>query len=258
MVLQPEPPDRAESEIARLRRDLAEAVDQQAATSQVLEVIGRSLFDPQPVFETVVRHAVRLCDAHAGLIHQREGDVYELAHILGGSDGYRAELAEHPVAVGPGTLIGRVGLERRTVQIRDVLADPAYEWHRARDLGGFRTLLGVPMLTGDRVVGVLTLWREEVEPFDDRAIDLVETFAAQAAIAIQHVRLFRELERRGRELEVASRHKSEFLASMSHELRTPLNAVIGFSEVLLERLFGELNDRQDEYLRDILSSGKHL
>ena len=178
-------------------------------------------------------------------------DVYRLAFAIGGPQAYRDYLAGVPIARGAGTLVGRVGLERRTVQIRDVLADPDYEMHRARELGGFRTIFGVPMLAGEKVIGVITLWREQVDEFGERTLDLITTFAAQGAIAIQNVQLFRELE-------VAGRHKSEFLASMSHELRTPLNAVIGFSDVLLERMFGELNERQEEYVRDIRDSGRHL
>ena len=134
------------------------------------------------------------------------------------------------------------------MQIRDAPADPEYTMRRARELGGFRTMLGVPMLDGERVLGVIVLWRGAVAPFDERTIELVTTFAAQGAIAIQNVQT-------ARELEIASGHKSEFLASMSHELRTPLNAVIGFSDVLLEGLFGGLNDRQEEYVRDIRESG---
>ena len=112
-------------------------------------------------------------------------------------------------------------------------------------------MLGVPMLAEDRVLGVIVLWRTAIAPFDDRTIALVDTFATQGAIAIQNVQT-------SRALEIASGHKSEFLASMSHELRTPLNAVIGFSDVLLERMFGELNERQEEYVRDIRDSGRHL
>ena len=118
--------------------------------------------------------------------------------------------------------------------------------------------MGVPMLLDGEVVGVLVVWRTEVDPFSERATELLTTFATQAAIAIRNVDLVHALQARSAEVEVASRHKSEFLASMSHELRTPLNAVIGFSEVLLERMFGDLNDRQEDYLRDIWSSGKHL
>ena len=436
MAAEPESGAQLDDRVEQLTRDLTEAIEQQAATSEVLDVIGRGAFELQPVFETVVRHAVRLCGADAGIIHQLDDHVYRLAFALGGSDAYRAELERHPIVQDAGTLVGRVGLEKQTVQIPDVLADPGYQWRRARELGGFRTMLGVPMLASGRVVGVITLWREEVDPFDEREIGLVTTFAAQGAIAIQNVQLFQELQRRGRELarsvdelralgeishavsssrdldemlttivtravrlseteggsifefdprtrefhvriccgtrealvetlratrihldetlmgraaasgqplqapdldmetpdphiealrregwrsllavplmreqeiigalivrrtvpgafsqetsdlletlasqsavaihnarlfrelevktqqlEVASQHKSEFLASMSHELRTPLNAVIGFSDVLLERMFGDLNERQDEYLRDIRHSGHHL
>jgi signal transduction histidine kinase/ActR/RegA family two-component response regulator len=244
--------------IEQLERDLAEANEREAAAGEVLELIGTSAFELEPVFETVLRQAVRLCRADAGLIYVLDGEVYRLAFAIGGSQEYRDYVASIPLARGPGTLVGRVGLGRRTVQIHDVLADPDYEMHRARELGGFRTMLGVPMLAGEKVVGVITLWREHVDAFGERTVELVTTFAAQGAIAIQNVQLFVALQRRERELEVAGRHKSEFLASMSHELRTPLNAVIGFSDVLLERMFGELNERQEEYVRDIRDSGRHL
>ena len=237
--------------IEQLERALAEANERQAAADEVLELIGRTGFELEPVFETVLRQAVRTCAADAGQVWVLDEDVYRLAFAIGGTQAYRDYVAGVPIARGAGTLVGRVGLERRTVQILDVLADPDYEMHRARELGGFRTMLGVPMLAGDKVIGVILLWREHVDEFGERTLDLITTFAAQGAIAIQNVQLFRELE-------VAGRHKSEFLASMSHELRTPLNAVIGFSDVLLERMFGELNERQEEYVRDIRDSGRHL
>jgi signal transduction histidine kinase len=237
--------------IAALERDLAEAIERQSATGQVLEVLGRSAFELEPVFETVVVQAVLLCRADAGQIYVRDGDLYTLAVALGASQAYRNYLATAPIAAGTGTLVGRVEQERQVVQIRDARTDPEYTMHRALELGGFRSMLGVPMLDGERVLGVIVLWREAVAPFDERTIELVTTFAAQGAIAIQNVQT-------ARELEVASAHKSEFLASMSHELRTPLNAVIGFSDVLLEGLFGALNERQGEYVRDIRESGRHL
>ena len=237
--------------IEQLERDLAETRERQAAAGEVLEAIGRTGFELEPVFDTVLRQAVRLCNADAGQVWVLDEDVYRLVFAIGGTQVYRDYLAGVPIARGPGTLVGRVGLERRAVQIRDVRADPDYEMHRARELGGFRTIIGVPMLADDKVIGVITLWREQIEEFGERTNDLITTFAAQGAIAIQNAQLFRELE-------VAGRHKSEFLASMSHELRTPLNAVIGFSDVLLERMFGELNERQEEYVRDIRDSGRHL
>jgi signal transduction histidine kinase len=424
-------------EIEQLRRDLAEAREQQAATSGVLAVLGRATADLDAVLETVVDSARRLCRADVVLIFLLEGAAYRLAFSSGVlTEENRAYLAQHPLAQDRGTLAGRIGLEGRPQQIVDVLADPEYGRLDIQEHGGFRTTMGVPMLLDGEVVGVLTAWRNRVDRFSDRAIEVLTTFAAQAAIAIRHVdlvnalqartselgrkvdqlealgmvgqavsssldldevlttivthavrlsgtdggsalefdpstqqfrertayrtgdeppeappetriglhgtlvgraatrgrpervvdllqapddpylrilreagwrslvaipmlheggivgalvvlrrrpgdfaeetcelletfasqsalgilhaRLFRELASKTTELEVASRHKSEFLASMSHELRTPLNAVIGFSEVLLERMFGELNDRQEEYLHDIWSSGRHL
>jgi signal transduction histidine kinase len=114
------------------------------------------------------------------------------------------------------------------------------------------------LLNGSTVLGHLWAFRQEVRPFSEKQIALLQTFADQAVIAIQNARLFREIEDKGRQLEVASHHKSEFLANMSHELRTPLNAIIGFSEVLAERMFGEINEKQAEYIGDILQSGQHL
>jgi signal transduction histidine kinase len=246
-------------EVERLRRDLAEAREQQAATSGVLAVLGRATSDLDAVLETVVDSARRLCRADVALIFLLEGDAYRLAFVSGDlTEENRAYLDQHPLAQDRGTLAGRVGLERRPQQIPDVLADPEYGRPDIQRHGGFRTTMGVPMLLDGEVVGVLIVWRTEVDPFSERATELLTTFATQAAIAIRNVDLVHALQARTAELEVASRHKSEFLASMSHELRTPLNAVIGFSEVLLERMFGDLNDRQEEYLRDIWSSGKHL
>ena len=246
-------------EVERLRRDLAEAREQQAATSGVLAVLGRATSDLGAVLETVVDSARRLCRADIALIFLLEGDAYRLAIASGPlTEEDRAYLDQHPLAQDRGTLTGRVGLERRPQQIADVLADPEYGRLDIQRHGGFRTTMGVPMLLDGDVVGVLVVWRMRVDPFSERATELLTTFAAQAAIAIRNVDLVHALQAQTAELEVASRHKSEFLASMSHELRTPLNAVIGFSEVLLERMFGDLNDRQEEYLRDIWSSGKHL
>jgi signal transduction histidine kinase len=144
------------------------------------------------------------------------------------------------------------------VQIEDARNDPAYPWDSSLAQLGFRTMLGVPMLREGEPIGVLAIWRDEVRPFSERDAQLVTSFADQAVIAIENVRLFREIQDKSRQLEIANQHKSEFLANMSHELRTPLNAIIGFSEVLLERMFGELNEKQDDYLKDIHSSGKHL
>ena len=430
-------PDRSDvDELVRLRAELRESREHLEATGEVLTALGRSAADLEGVLGTVVESARRLCRADAAVVYLLEESAFHLAVASGVSDDYRDYTRQHPFLADRASLTGRVALDRQAQQVADVLADPEYRRTDVQRLGGFRTALGVPMLLEDEVVGVLSLWRSEVDPFSDRAIRLVSTFAAQAAIAIRNVdlvrdlqartteladkvgqlealreighavsssldldevlttivthavqltdtdggsllefdtgsqafriraaygtssellerlgathislenslvgracvegqpqmaddlatapldphlghlkdagwrsvlavpmqqeaeivgalvvrrrrpggfsddisdllqtfasqsalaivnaRLFGELRRRTGELAVASRHKSEFLASMSHELRTPLNAVIGFSEVLLERMFGDINDRQEDYLRDILASGRHL
>jgi signal transduction histidine kinase/ActR/RegA family two-component response regulator len=424
------------AEYEKLRRDLADASEQFAATNEILTALARGASNPDAVLATIVERARRLCRADAAMVSVLEGDVFRLLKDVGLNREVVDYLSTHPPHLDPGVLIGRVGLDRRTEQIVDVLADPDYGRLDIQQRGGFRTTIGAPMLLDDEVVGVLSLWRYHVDAFDERettlletfsaqaaiairtldlvteldsrgtelaakvrqlealaevsevvgssidldevlativmsavrmsgadggsimqyleesqsfsvrtafgtsddlleklrnirielgstlvgrsalegrplqvpdlaaverdphldlmfadgwrsvlvaplvrqaryvgalvirrktvggfadeTVDLLETFASQSALAIHNAGLYRELEVKTEELQVASQHKSEFLASMSHELRTPLNAVIGFSEVLLERMFGEINQRQEEYLRDIWSSGKHL
>jgi len=424
-------------ELQTRNREVSEALEQQTATSEVLKVISRSTFDLQPVLETLIENAARLCGADQGIIYRLDGELYRLAAGHNVSPEFKAFVEQHPLHPGRATAIGRIGLERRAVHIPDILADPEYTYPGA-ELGKIRTILGVPMLREGVPIGAFSIWREEVRPFtekqielvttfadqaviavenvrlfqelqartgeltrsveelkalgevsqavsstldletvlttivsravqlsgtdggaiyeydeptgefhlratqrieeelvealranpirmgegvtgraaaarkpiqipdileegayegrlraameqagfrallavpllrEDRVIgalvvrrqvpgrfpketeDLLQTFATQSVLAIQNARLFREIEDKSQQLEVANRHKSEFLANMSHELRTPLNAIIGFSEVLLERMFGELNEKQAEYLQDVLSSGRHL
>jgi signal transduction histidine kinase/DNA-binding response OmpR family regulator len=424
------------AETERLGDELAEVREQLAATSEVLAVIGRSAFDLEGVLKTVVESARRLCAADAGQVFLVDGDRYRFAYGSGMTPEYREFIANYPMVLDRRTLAGRVGLDRRATQITDVLVDPDYGLADAQRMAGYRTVMGVPMLLDGDVIGMLTVSRNQVDPFSDHAVDvlaafaaqaalavracdlvralenrtdelgrkvtqlealgavgqavssslnltevlntiitqavrlsgsdggsifefdedtrefrvetvcgtspeafdalrrarirledtfigkaatlgrpleltdlrdapldphlkalaetgwrslvavpmlregrivgamvirrhtpgriphevydLLETFAGQSALALINAQLYRQLERQSAALAVASQHKSEFLASMSHELRTPLNAIIGFSEVLLERMFGELNERQDDYLRDIWSSGKHL
>jgi signal transduction histidine kinase/ActR/RegA family two-component response regulator len=423
-------------EYKRLQRSYAALQEQFDAANDVLSAVGRSVGDADTVLTTIVESACRLCRSDAAHLYLFEDGVYKLIKTVGLSEESIAYIAEHPMPMDRDTLIGRVGLDRETQQIRDVVADPGFGRLDLQRVAGFRTTMGAPMIVDDKVVGAMSIWRNEVSPFGDRemaivtafagqaamaingvklvqelqagraelarkvgelealrkvgeavsssldvdnvlstiamhavelsgtaggsimeyddparrfvvrsvyrtssevvdrlrgarididstlvgraakerrpiavpdlssvdldphlqilfddgwrsvvavpmlreeriigslvvrrkvtgdfteeTLDLLETFASQSALALLNAQLFTTLHERSAQLEVASRHKSEFLASMSHELRTPLNAVLGFSEVLLERMFGDINDRQEEYLRDIHGSGRHL
>ncbi|TPG17124.1 response regulator [Pedococcus bigeumensis] len=242
-----------------LAAELQEARNQLAAVNEVLSAVGRSAGDPDMVLTTIVDSARRLCRSDAAqLCLLDDHRVFQLIKAVGISEEAITYIAEHPLPMDRDTLMGRVGLDRRPQQIEDVVADPEYGRLDLQRVAGFRTTMGAPLIVDDEVVGAMVLWRNQVSPFAESEMTIVTAFAAQAALAINSVRLVQELQAGRAELAEASQHKSEFLASMSHELRTPLNAVIGFSEVLLERMFGDLNERQEDYLRDILSSGRHL
>ncbi len=426
-------------ELQARNRDLAETVEQQTATGEVLKVIGRSTFDLQPVLEALVQNAARLCRADKGFIFRRDGEVYRLAVGHNASPEFMQFIERNPISLGRATLVGRTALEGRAVHIPDVLADPEYAWADSQRLGGFRTMLGVPMLREGVCIGVIAIWREEVQPFTDKQIQLVTTFADQAVIAIENARLvqelqaktrdlarsveelkalaevgqsvsstldlqtvlttivaravqlsgtsggiiyeydevtrtfhlraahgvgedlietvraepirlgegaighaaeirtpvefpnlldesrlaiprtrvilarygyrsllavpflfeqeivgglsvwrheagsfppevvhllqafatqsalairnaqlFREIEEKGRQLEIASQHKSQFLANMSHELRTPLNAILGYTELILDNIYGEVTDKLRDVLQRVQNSGRHL
>jgi len=244
---------------ASLQQYLRDARHQSAASRGILAALARDIANPGAVLDALVEHAARLCGARAAQLFLLQDNAFHLSRVSGETpDEYRNYLLDHPIARNRLSAVGRAAEDMATHQITDVLSDADYGLHTLQSLAGFRTMLATPMIVADEVVGVLSMWRTEVAPFDIRERDLVEDFAAEGAIALQHAKLFRELEAKTKELEIASRHKSEFLASMSHELRTPLNAVIGFSEVLLDRMFGDINERQEAYLHDIRNSGKHL
>jgi signal transduction histidine kinase len=159
---------------------------------------------------------------------------------------------------GRGSLAGRVLLEGKPVHVVDVLADPEYALAGAQERAGYRTGLGVPLLREGSPIGILILFRSAVNAFTDKQIELVSTFADQAVIAIENVRLFDEIQDKSRQLEVASQHKSQFLANMSHELRTPLNAILGYTELVLDDIYGEAPQRMRAVLQRVERNGKHL
>ncbi len=249
-------------ENVRLFNETKEALEQQTATAEVLQVISNSVADTQPVFDRILQSCGHLFNASQLIVFQvADGATLHISAVRD-SDPQRMEhtLKAFPAPI-EGTTTEIAIRERRLVTFADVLHDPdvpARLRNLARETGSTYSVAIAPMLWEGEAIGSILVGREKLEAFNDKEQALLKTFADQAVIAIQNARLFNEIRDKSRQLEIANQHKSEFLANMSHELRTPLNAIIGFSEVLLERMFGELNEKQDDYLKDIFTSGKHL
>jgi signal transduction histidine kinase len=247
-------------ENVRLINETKEALERQTATAEVLQVISGSVSDTVPVFEKILLSCQRLFESsEQGITLITDDGQVELAAHHGSA---RERLAALFGAPRPVSAVDPQRSLRNVQHYADVLHDPDVPpgvREIALQLGiGSYSQVFAPMIWEDRSVGALYVIRQPATGFNDMEIGLLKTFADQAVIAIQNARLFHEIQDKGRQLEIANRHKSEFLANMSHELRTPLNAIIGFSEVLTEQMFGEVNEKQMEYLQDIHSSGQHL
>jgi signal transduction histidine kinase len=245
-------------ENARLLSELRQSLQQQTATADVLKVISRSAFDLRAVLQTLVESAARFCNADkAGMIRERDGGFYT-AEAYGYPREFMDYMQNIPIKAERGSASGRALLEGQLIHIADVKTDPEYTLIEAQRLGDYRTILCVPMLREGVPIGLLVLTRSEVQPFTDKQIELVTTFADQAAIAIENVRLFDEIQDKSRQLEVASRHKSQFLANMSHELRTPLNAILGYTELMTDGAYGEPSEKMMGVLKRLEANGRHL
>jgi signal transduction histidine kinase len=248
------------TELEARTAELMRSVKELEALGEVGRAVSSTL-DLETVLATIVSRATQLAGMDGGSIWEYDETREEF--YLHATDRLPDELVEvlraTPIRKGEGAL-GRLALTGEPVEIRDIVDERSYQ-SRVREIlirCGYRAVLAVPLLREEHLLGALAVNRSSVGKFAPEVIALLKTFATQSALAIQNARLFREIEVKGRQLATASQHKSEFLANMSHELRTPLNAIIGFSEVLSEQMFGEINAKQAEYLSDILESGRHL
>jgi signal transduction histidine kinase len=242
-------------QIETRNRELSESLEQQTATSDILGVIASSPTEIQPVLDAVAASAARLCDANDAQILLVSGDSVQRVAAFG----ELPAVQNTPLNRGwPGS---RAIIDRETIHIHDITTQMETEFPEVKEFQarwGHRTVLATPLLREGIATGAILIRRKEVRPFSDKQIALLKTFADQAVIAIENVRLFQELQETNTQLDIANRHKSEFLARVSHDLRTPLNAIIGFTRIVLRRMEGKLPDLQKENLQKVLISGDHL
>ena len=245
-------------ENTRLLNELRESLQQQTATANVLKIISHSTFDLKAVLNTLVESAARLCETEMAAIPRLTGSDLRHFASYGYTPDFQEFLERHPIVPGRGTATGRAALEGKTVHIPDVLADPEYTLTEGQKLAGYRTLLAVPLMREGGPVGVLVMARIAQRPFTPKQIELASTFADQAVIAIENVRLFDEIQEKNRQLQQASEHKSQFVSIMSHELRTPLNAIIGLTEMMVSNVAHFGTEMAQEPLQRVNRAGTHL
>src|SRR5918992_3586910 len=236
-------------------RELTESLEQQTATSEILGVIASSPTDLKPVLDALAEKASRLCEANNAQIYRADGNILRLAACHGSLP------ATEEIPIVRSSVAGRVLLDRRTIHIEDLAAEVETEFPAAKEAQGrfgHRTLLATPLLREGVALGVIGIRRTQVRPFTDKQIALLKTFADQAVIAIENVRLFQEIQEKNQQLEAANKHKSQFLANVSHELRTPLNSIIGFTRIVLRRTEGKIEALQKDNLQKVLVSSDHL
>jgi signal transduction histidine kinase len=248
-------------ELKARSEELSRSLGELRALGEVGRAVSASL-DLPTVLTTIVTHAAELSSCDGGILYEFDDETQTFrvraAYRVDPDD--MAARRAMPIRLGV-SAIGRAGLTRAPVEIPDLLDEAADVRPETRTLlsrRGIRSLVAVPIFRDQTVFGCLAVWRTEPGQFSDDVIRVLRTFAVQSVLAIEHARLFREIAAKNHELEITSQHKSQFLANMSHELRTPLNAIIGFSEVLLERMFGEMTAKQESYIRNIHASGRHL
>jgi signal transduction histidine kinase len=247
-------------ELEARTRELARSVEELQALSEVGRAVSSTL-DLPTVLATIVTRAVQLSGTSSGVLY--EYDEATRTFHLQASHQTETELVEalraSPIQLGEGAT-GQAVARRAPVQVTDILEDREFRFGQRAILTrlGYRSVLSIPLLAEQRILGALTVSRREPGHFPTETVNLLQTFATQSALAIQNARLFREIEAKSRELEIASRHKSQFLANMSHELRTPLNAILGYTELLIDGIYGDLSTKAGDVMARIDRSGKHL
>ena len=239
-------------------QELARLVEELKALGKISQAVSSTL-DLQEVLVTIVAHAVDLSGTESGAIYEFDEttEQFQLRATHRMSKELTRAIRETGVKLGE-TAVGRAGVIREAVQVPDIMEEPTYPLREIILRDGFRAFLAVPLVRKDRLIGGLLVRRRAPGQFEKKTVELLQTFATQSALAIQNARLFREIEEKGRELEIASKHKSEFLANMSHELRTPLNAILGYTELILDKIYGEVPDKIQEILERLEKNGRHL
>ena len=245
-------------ENVRLFNATKEALEQQTAVAEILRAISSSPTDVQPVLDAIAERAARLCDAAAASMYLTDGTV--LRHLASKGPSPDPVSSVEVVPINRDSISGRALLERRTIVVDDMLAAGA-DYPLGLEIAqrtGARTLVVVPLFREGKPFGTIVVRRQEVRPFTERELALLQTFGDQAAIALENVRLFEEIQEKSRQIEIASQHKMQFLANMSHELRTPLNAILGYAELLFDGIYGTLEERVRGVLDRVQHNGRHL
>jgi signal transduction histidine kinase/HAMP domain-containing protein len=239
-------------------QELARSVKEMEALGEVSHAVSSTL-DLQTVLATIVAHAAKLSGAEAGALYEFDEAIQEFrlraTHQLG--DELIQIIRESRIRLGK-TVVGRAGMNRAPVQLPDILDEPPFPLLEAIKQAGFRAMLAVPLLREDKLIGSLVVGRKTPGQFRKETVHLLENLAAHSALAIHNARLFREIEEKGRQLEIAGKHKSEFLANMSHELRTPLNAILGYTQLILDKIYGDVPEKIREVLERLEKNGVHL
>ncbi|MCX7313268.1 MAG: ATP-binding protein [Alphaproteobacteria bacterium] len=238
--------------------DLARSVGELQALGEVGQAVNSTL-DLETVLTTIVERAVQLSRTEAGAIYvfDAERQEFKLRTTYGMSDEMIAAITDRRIGTGDAH-IGPATIQRKPIQVPDIEQEPPSPVNEINLREGFRAIMIIPLLRADHIVGALVVRRKTPGEFPQSTIDLLETFADQSVVAIQNARLFSQIEEKGKQLAVASQHKSQFLANMSHELRTPLNAILGYTELILDGIYGDAPEKAQAVLKRVESNGRHL